>query len=86
LPSLTFQLGDLSIRLQNYPEARMYLEESLALSKKTGYKRIIPNIYKHLAELDSAEGNYSLALEHYKCIPFMTTACLTRKATTRYPG
>ena len=59
-------LGIVNLKLRNYRDARKYLNEGLAVSKKIGNKDIIKESYSALSILDSAEGNLTQAMEHYK--------------------
>jgi adenylate cyclase len=59
-------IGRSYIGLHNFNEASMYLNKGLALSKEAGSLQYIKDSYDHLATLDSAQGNFKHALEHYK--------------------
>lgn len=59
-------LGNLYTKLKRLKEARKQFEEVLQLTKTGQYNSTIPQLYHGLAMLDSAEGNFAQALEHYK--------------------
>ena len=59
-------IGLVYIKLNKYPEAKQYLINGLALSKEIGARWKIKDAYDGLSKLDSAMGNYELALVHYK--------------------
>lgn len=59
-------VGTINIALKNYFDARQFLNDGLSLSKEIGSNEYIKDSYGRLVELDSATGDYSLALEHYK--------------------
>ncbi len=59
-------IGDLYIFLKKYPEASENLQNCLRIAKEIGMKETLTKVYEALSELDSAMGNYSGALSHYK--------------------
>jgi tetratricopeptide (TPR) repeat protein len=59
-------MGSLYIKLKKFDVARKGLEDGLAIAKETGVKDIIRTAYKTLSQLDSAQGNYKSAYEHYQ--------------------
>ncbi|MCW3085476.1 MAG: hypothetical protein JWP12_2842 [Bacteroidetes bacterium] len=59
-------IGSLYIRQKKYAEAEKYLTQSLLMAKEIGSKSLIEDNYVFFARLDSAQGNYKQALEHYK--------------------
>ncbi len=50
----------------NYKLAKTYLDSAMALSKKIGHVEYIKDSYSELSLLDSATGNFKLALADYK--------------------
>jgi two-component system, NtrC family, sensor kinase len=58
--------GNISIKLNNLSAAKRYLEKSLKVSKEVGIADNFLISYRGLSQLDSAEGNYKQAYEHYK--------------------
>jgi adenylate cyclase len=59
-------LGNMYTKLKKYSIASHYLNEGLLLAKDIGSLEIIQNSYNLLSTLDSTQGNYKQALEHYK--------------------
>ncbi len=60
------ELGDINILLKNFPKARQHLKKALEFTEATKLLDTYRDIYGSLSRLDSAEGNYKQALEHYK--------------------
>ena len=54
-------LGAVNIKLQNYAEAKKYLNDGLKVSMEIGNKKIIKDSYLKLSILDSLEGNIGKA-------------------------
>ncbi len=63
---INIYLGNLNIKLNKHDEARKYLINGLELSKKIGLNNGIKDAYQALTELDSIDGNFNEALEHFK--------------------
>ncbi len=61
-----YNLGNIYTRLNRLEQARNSFEKSLEMSKQTNFKRVIKSIYLGLSKIDSLEGNYKLAYEHYQ--------------------
>ncbi len=59
-------LGAVSLKLKRYSEAMTYLNDGLQVSLEIRNKRIIRDSYNELSILDSAQGNFGKAYEHYK--------------------
>lgn len=59
-------IGQTSIKLKKYNDARTYLDDGLVVAKELGNKKIIRDSYFSLSALDSAQGNFAKAYEHYK--------------------
>jgi len=59
-------LGNVYTKLKNNSEASRYLNKGLLLSKNVGSLAQIQSSYKLLAVLDSAQGHFKQAFEHYK--------------------
>jgi tetratricopeptide (TPR) repeat protein len=59
-------LGAVNLKLKKYGPALIYLNDALDVSKEIGNKKIIRDTYNHLSVLDSAQGNFAKAYEHYK--------------------
>jgi len=59
-------LGNLYTKLNNLKLARSYLEKSLRSSLAMGYNEQIKDSYLGLSKLDSVQGNYKQAYDHYK--------------------
>lgn len=51
---------------KKYPEARTYLSQGLLLAQEINNIDFIQSIYTYLSSLDSAEGKYDEALQHYR--------------------
>ncbi|MEO8763608.1 MAG: tetratricopeptide repeat protein [Ginsengibacter sp.] len=66
LAQLYGTLGNVYIKLNKLVLARSYLEESLRSSLAMGYNEQIKDSYLGLSKLDSLQGNYAKAYEHYK--------------------
>jgi two-component system, NtrC family, sensor kinase len=64
-------IGSIYTKQKKYNDASVYLDKGLSLSKEIGSLDDIRYCYGHLATLDSAQGNFKQALEHYKL--FITT-------------
>jgi len=64
--TLRARLSDVYIKLNKFTEARQYLEKSLEVSKENAAKIDIQNAYESLSYLDSIEGKYQQAYQHYK--------------------
>jgi signal transduction histidine kinase len=61
-----YNLGNVYTKLNRLQEARNSFETSLQIAKETHYKREIKNIYLGLSKIDSLQGSYKLAYEHYQ--------------------
>ena len=61
-----YNLGNIYTRLNRLEEARNSFEKSLAIAKQVNFKREVKNIYLGLSRIDSLQGNYKLAYEHYQ--------------------
>ncbi len=59
-------IGDVYTKQKKNSDASLYLNKGLLLSKEIGSLDYIKNGYDGLAKLDSAQGNFKQALEHYK--------------------
>ena len=57
-------LGNIHIKLENFNEARLELVKSLQMSKNN--KGDLKTVYSSLSTLDSVQGNYREAYNHYK--------------------
>jgi len=64
-------IGRVLLKQQKNNEASIYLNKGLLIAKEIGSLEYMKNAYENLAKLDSSEGNYKKALEHYK----MYVAC-----------
>ncbi len=72
LTSIAFiNIGNSYLKQSKTKEALDYLNKGLSVSKEIGSLSQIRESYASLATLDSAEGNFKQALEHYKM--FITT-------------
>jgi len=60
------RLGAICLKLKNVPDAKKYLEKSLAHSLNNSSRKNTMESYYFLALLDSAQHHYKLALHHYK--------------------
>lgn len=58
--------GSIYAKLKKNSVAAVYLNKGLLLSKEVGNPEIIKAAYLSLAKIDSAQGNYKQALEHFK--------------------
>jgi tetratricopeptide (TPR) repeat protein len=58
-------LGNLYLRLESYRQAKDYLEKSLQLATAGNYSSI-STLHYNLYYIDSTQGRYQNALEHYK--------------------
>jgi tetratricopeptide (TPR) repeat protein len=61
-----YNLGNVYTKLNRLQEARSSFKTSLQIAKGTHYKREIKNIYLGLSKIDSLQGNYKVAYEHYQ--------------------
>jgi signal transduction histidine kinase len=59
-------IGKIYTKQKKNSEALLFLNKGLALAKEIGSLDYIKNAYESLAVLDSVQGNFSNALEHYK--------------------
>ncbi len=59
------EIGETYTQEKKYKAAAEYLNKGLFLSKKIGSLELIKLSYGYLAELDSTQGNFNKALEHY---------------------
>lgn len=59
-------IGEIYIKEKKYNDAFLYLDKALSLSKELGLLNIVRSSYADLATLDSIQGNFKQALEHYK--------------------
>src|SRR6266536_1660806 len=59
-------IGNVYTKQKKNSDASLYLNKGLLLSKEIGSLDYIKNGYDGLAKLDSAQGNFKQALEHYK--------------------
>lgn len=66
IASSFMNLGAVSLKLKRYSEAKKYLNDGLQVSLEIRNKRIIRDSYNELSVLDSAQGNFGKAYEHYK--------------------
>lgn len=61
-------LGLGTLMMGNPREARKYLNAAKVIADKTGSSMVRAQVYAGLGELAEAEGNYELALKHYKTV------------------
>jgi tetratricopeptide (TPR) repeat protein len=66
LAQLYGMIGDLYVNMKSFETAREYFENSLQLSSAIRYNEQIRDSYYSLSKLDSLQGNYKQAYEHYK--------------------
>src|ERR1039458_3549193 len=66
LTAAYLNIGETYIKEKKYNDASLYLNKGLTLAKERGILDWIRNSYEFLTELDSSQGNFSKALEHYK--------------------
>jgi len=59
-------MGSVYAKQKDYKNAKSHFDSSLALAIDIGSYHDISDIYKNLMSLDSAEGNFEMALENYK--------------------
>ena len=59
-------IGNAYTKQKKFKDASDYLKKSLSLAKEIRSLGRVVDVYENLAKLDSAEGNYQQALEHYK--------------------
>jgi len=59
-------IGYMYIRLKKHNEASQYINKALTLAKEIGNQEYLKLSYQHMAMLDSAQGDFMKALEHYK--------------------
>jgi two-component system NtrC family sensor kinase len=76
-------LGNLYIKLNALKLARSYLEKSLQSSLAIGYNEQIKNAYFTLAGLDSLEGNYKQAYDHYKAYIALRDTLANKESTRK---
>lgn len=59
-------IGQVSMKLNKFSDARTYLDDGLKAAMELGNKKIIRDSYFSLSALDSAQGKFAKAYEHYK--------------------
>jgi len=59
-------VGKINIKLGNYRTAKIYLGNALQLAKEIGSKGDLRDTYQSFSTLDSSQGDYKQAYEHYK--------------------
>src|SRR5204862_277271 len=64
--AVLFKMASGTDKQQKYAQASVYVNRSLALSKELGFPKNIRNAEYVLSKIDSAQGNYSGAFEHFK--------------------
>ena len=77
------ELGDINILLKKFPEARRHLKIALELTTITGLFDTYRDIYRSLSKLDSAEGNYKPAFEHYKQFILYRDSIISQERTKK---
>jgi len=60
------RVSEVDIRLHKFSEAKKYADSALLIAKKINAKDNLEKSYQVLAKVDSAQGNYKQAYEHYK--------------------
>ncbi len=65
IANLEARLGDIYVKQKKFTLSRDYFEKALQTYKETGTKIEIQNTYQNLSNLDSIQGNYKQAYEHY---------------------
>ncbi|MEJ0105171.1 MAG: tetratricopeptide repeat-containing sensor histidine kinase [Bacteroidota bacterium] len=66
IASVHVDLANINIKFKKNQAAKEHLQQSLALSKATGFKNVIRDSYRSLSILDSLQGNYKEAYTYYK--------------------
>jgi two-component system, NtrC family, sensor kinase len=74
-------LGGIRIKLKDFEAARSNLMISLSLGK--GSKSNLKSVYGSLASLDSIQGNYKQAYEHYKMYILFRDSLVNEESTKR---
>jgi signal transduction histidine kinase len=71
------------INLNKSIEASRYLNKGLSLAKEIGSLNEIKNCYLHLADLDSAQGNFKLAFENHKMYITYRDSLINKETTKK---
>ncbi|PTB96479.1 hypothetical protein C9994_07140 [Marivirga lumbricoides] len=58
-------IGLVHQQLEDYTKARKYLEEAVALCKKSGNQYALAFVYQHLGSIEQQSGNYHLAIDYF---------------------
>ncbi len=66
ITQLHIQLGNISVKLHEYIQARNWLEQALVMASDRNIKTLQRDSYLSLSKLDEITGNPGKALEHYK--------------------
>ncbi len=66
IPTVYNNIAVIYTKLKKYNDASVYLNKALTLVKKSGSLEHLKLTYQNWAALDSVQGNYQKALEHYK--------------------
>jgi C4-dicarboxylate-specific signal transduction histidine kinase len=59
-------LGEINIKIKDFKVARFYLEKCINLAKENGSRWYLREGYRDISTIDSSQGNYKQAYEHYK--------------------
>ena len=76
------KLGNINIKLKNYPEARFYLEKALEIGLGNNSKEGIKENYLSLSILDSSLRDYKQAYNHYKLYILYRDSIINEANTT----
>lgn len=76
-------LGNINIQLQNYPEAKHYLEKALAIDMNDRWNEGVKENYLSLSILDSALQDYKQAYKHYKLYTLYRDSVINEGTATK---
>jgi signal transduction histidine kinase len=76
-------LGNVEIKLNNIPDANKYLEKGLQFAISIKSKENIKTGYSRLAQLDSLQGNFKDAYEHYKLFTLYRDSLVNEESTRK---
>ena len=79
-------LGNIYTLLKKLPQARDHLNNALKLANSRKSNDIFKQIYQSFSKLDSTEGNYRLAFEHYKLYMSYNDSIMNLESTKKAEG
>jgi len=79
-------LGNVYTLLKKLPQARDHLNNALKLANIRKSNDIFKQVYQSFSKLDSTEGNYRLAFEHYKLYISYNDSIINLESTKKAEG